>query len=375
MALLLQSVEGLYSGVVGTLVPFVFVLTLIVFVHEMGHFLVARRVGVSVAAFSIGFGPELFGRTDRYGTRWKLSAIPLGGYVKFVDDADSASAGAVPDATALAGAFRNRPLAARAAVVAAGPLANFLLAIVVFSFQFSVYGKVQIPPRVGEVMAASAAEAAGLKPGDVITGIDGEPIVDFTDIQRIVRLATGETLHIRIHRGDRDLTLDAVPLRHAMADPLGNVENIGMLGIRPADDAITVVRRPPLQAVHEAVAETWSVVSTSLTYLGRMVTGRESTDQLSGTIRVARVSGQVATQGILALINLAAVLSISIGMINLFPIPVLDGGHLIYFLAEALLGRPLPERVQQAGMRVGLALVMALMLFATWNDISHLIAS
>jgi len=359
-------------------VPFLFVLTVVVFFHELGHFLVARWCGVRVLTFSVGFGPELFGFNDRHGTRWKVSAIPLGGYVKFFGDENAAS---VPDSETInqmseeerRESFFFKPVGQRAAIVAAGPIANFILAIVIFATIFTFYGKQAAPARVETVQPNSAAQAAGFKPGDLILSINGRKIETFTDMQRLVSASAGQPLEIEIDRGGVRTSLKATPALTEIKDNFGNVHRIGVLGITGARGE--PVKVDPLTAVKLGVEETWFVVERTLSYLGGVVVGKESADQLGGPIRIAQVSGQVATAGFVALIHLAAVLSISIGLLNLFPIPLLDGGHLLFYAIEAIRGRPLSERAQEVGFRIGLALVVILMIFATYNDIRHIATS
>ena len=374
---------GAFSGhLVGYIVPFLFVLTIVVFFHELGHFLVARRCGIRVLVFSIGFGPEIVGFYDRYGTRWKISAIPLGGYVKFFGDENAAS---VPDHEAVAEmteadkavSFVHQRVGPRAAVVAAGPIANFILAIVIFTVIFMTVGKQTTSARVDAVQPGSAAQAAGFKPGDLVLSIDGEKINGFSDMQRIVSVSAGETLTIEVNRGGVDVTLKATPQLKELKDSFGNSHKLGVLGISrsmaPGD--IKTEKMGPLQAVGEAGRETWFVVDRTLSYIGGVFTGREAADQLGGPIRIAQVSGEVASIGFVALIHLTAVLSLSIGLLNLFPIPLLDGGHLLFYAIEAIRGRPLSERAQEVGFRIGLAIVVMLMIFATFNDILHLATS
>jgi len=356
-------------------VPFLFVLTIVVFFHELGHFLVARWCGVRVLTFSVGFGPELFGFDDRHGTRWKVSAIPLGGYVKFFGDENAAS---VPDSATInqmteeerRDSFFFKRVSQRAAIVAAGPIANFILAIVIFAAVFTLYGKQAAPARVETVQANSAAQSAGFKPGDLIVSINGRRIETFTDMQRLVSASAGQPLEIEIDRGGVRTNVKATPALTEIKDNFGNVHRIGVLGITGARGE--PVKVDPLTAVKLGVEETWFVVERTLSYIGGVVVGKESADQLGGPIRIAQVSGQVATAGFVALIHLAAVLSISIGLLNLFPIPLLDGGHLLFYAIEAVRGRPLSDRAQEYGFRIGLAIVLLLMIFATFNDILHL---
>ncbi|SHG11078.1 regulator of sigma E protease [Kaistia soli DSM 19436] len=367
------------TGTLGYLIPFLFVLTTVVFFHELGHFLVARWCGVKVKAFSIGFGPELIGFNDKRGTRWKISAIPLGGYVKFLGDEDVAS---TPDHAALDSltederrdTFFGKSVWQRAAIVAAGPFANFLLSIVIFATIFTLYGREVTTARVDQVVPGSVAEKAGFMPGDLILSIDGSKIDTFNDLQRIVSTSADLPLAVVIERGGQALTLSATPQRREVTDRFGNVHRIGQLGLsRDASGGnVTVERFSFPQALVMGAQETWFVVDRTFAYIGGLFAGRESTDELGGPIRVAQVSGQVATLGFAALVNLAAVLSVSIGLLNLFPVPMLDGGHLLFYAIEAIRGRPLSPRAQDIGFRIGLAAVVMLMLFTTWNDIVHL---
>lgn len=377
----LASMGGTASGFFGSVIPFVIVLSIVVFVHEMGHFLVGRWCGVGVHAFSIGFGPELFGFNDRHGTRWKVSAIPLGGYVKFHGDANGAS---VADPAALARmtpqeratSFPTQSLGKRAAIVAAGPIANFLLAIVLFAGAIYFVGRYELPPRIDGVMPGSAAERAGFQPGDVVTSIDGASVTNFLDMQRTVSGSAGASLAVTVDRGGETKTLTAVPDAVEERTPFGK-HRLGRLGIKGPNGADAQVRHYGLfQSLGLGVAETYFVVDRTMNYLGKLVTGRESADQLSGPIGIARVSGEVAkVGGVGGLIGLVALLSVSIGLLNLFPVPLLDGGHLLFYAFEAVRGRPLSEKTQEIGFRIGLALVLFLMLFAAWNDILNLGAS
>src|SRR4249919_874878 len=381
----MEIMGGLSSfggSLVGYVVPFLFVLTIVVFFHELGHFLMARWCGIKVVVFSIGFGPEIAGFNDRYGTRWKISAVPLGGYVKFFGDDNAAS---VPDRAATSAmtdaerkdSFMFQPVGSRAAVVAAGPIANFVLAIAIFAAIFMTVGKQTTSARVDTVQPASAAEAAGFKPGDLVIAINGEKIESFSDMQRIVSISAGETLSIDVDRGGAPINLKAAPQLKELKDNFGNVHRLGVLGISrsmsPGD--IKTEKAGPLRAVVMGAQETWFVVDRTLAYIGGVCVGREAADQLGGPIRIAQVSGQVATAGLTALIHLTAVLSVSIGLLNLFPIPLLDGGHLLFYAIETIRGRPLSERAQEVGFRIGLAVVVMLMIFATFNDILRLATS
>ena len=361
------------------IIPFLFVLTVVVFFHELGHFLVARWCGVAVKTFSIGFGPEIFGFTDRKGTRWRLSWIPLGGYVKFIDDENVASAGGRKAFEQLppeqkARSFQGKSLAQRAAIVAAGPLANFLLAIAIFTAIFTLFGERTTDAKVDVVNPGSAAERAGFLSGDRIISIDGEAIVNFGQMQRLVGTSPDRPLVFVVERGELRQAGIHAPERKEITDRFGNTVRLGLLGIQrnASPDDWTLKRHDPFTAFVMAVKETYFVISRSLAYLYDVIVGREAADQLGGPIRIAQVSGQVATAGFIALLNLAAIISVSIGLINLFPIPMLDGGHLLFYGIEAIRGRPLSEYTQEIGFRIGLAFVLMLMVFATWNDLIHL---
>ncbi len=378
----LHSFNTLSHGLIGYIIPFLFVLTIVVFFHELGHFLVARWAGVRGLTFSLGFGPELAGFNDRHGTRWKISAVPLGGYVKFFGDDSEAS---TPSTEALAsmspeeqaGSFHHKKVGPRAAIVAAGPIANFILAIVIFTCLFTFFGKPSTTARVDKIEANSAAAASGFQVGDVVTDIDGKTIGSFSDMQRMVGIHAGDKLTFTVKRGDSSLQLQGTPELREVKDPFGNAHRLGVMGITRATAPGDVVteRVDPATAFWLGIKETWFVVDRTFAYIGGVFTGREAADQVGGPLRIAQISGQVATIGLAALIHLAAVLSISIGLLNLFPVPLLDGGHLLFYAVEAVRGRPLSIRAQEMGFRIGLALVLMLMVFATYNDILHLAAS
>ncbi len=378
----MEFLQGFFSageGLLGYLIPALFVLTIVVFFHELGHFMVGRWCGVTIKAFSIGFGPELFGFHDKHGTRWKFSAIPLGGYVKFQGDENAAS---VPDHEAMEKlspeerkkSLHTQPVWARSAIVAAGPIANFLLSIVIFAFLLFVYGKAITPARVDSVLPNSAAEAAGFQPGDIMVSINGSEVEAFSDVQRLVALSSDDVLDVTVDRGGSLVTLQTTPRKQEITDRFGNKQKIGVLGIRHAARPEDVVRKSygAGEALWGGVEETYFIIDRTLGYIGRIFVGKEDADQLGGPIRVAQVSGQVATLGIAALLNLAGMLSVSIGLINLFPIPMLDGGHLVFYAIEAVRGRPLSEKSQEFGFKIGMALVLSLMVFATFNDITHI---
>lgn len=360
-------------SVVQYVVPFLAVLTAIVYVHELGHYWVGRWNGVQVETFSIGFGPELFGWTNRHGTRWKISALPLGGYVKFYGDASAAS----NPAEALAQmtpeergrSLHGKSILQRSAVVAAGPVANFVFAIMVYAVLFMSFGQPFTPPVVGQVVDGSAAAAAGLRTGDRILRIDGTAIQRFEELRTIVMVNADTPLRVELERDGRPMELIVTPARKDVPDGLGNVHKMGQLGIgggRPE-----FIHLDPLSAVWQGVRETGSVITTNLTYIKRLITGAESGDQISGPIGIAKITGDVAALSLLALVSLMATLSVAIGFINLFPIPMLDGGHLLFYALEAIRGRPLGERAQEVGFRIGLTFVLTLFLFATWNDLGR----
>lgn len=356
-------------------VPFLVALTVIVFIHELGHFLVARWCGVDVEAFSIGFGREIFGWHDRHGTRWKVAWIPLGGYVRFRGDANAAS---LPDAEALArarsepGNFHGKAVWQRAAVVAAGPVANFILAIAIFAGAFMIIGRPVIEPRVDEVLAGSAAEQAGIRKGDLVLSVDGSPIEDFTGLQQSVMTRAGEPLAVVLDRNGARINLTVVPQLREEPDNFGGKIRIGLLGVkRDPMGPIRYEKLGPVAALEAGTQRTWFIVHSTFQYLGKLFTGRESPDQLGGPIAMAKAAGDAASLGISQFLSMIGFLSVSIGLLNLFPIPMLDGGHLVYYAVEAIRGRPLGEAAQEWGFRIGFSLVIMLMLVGTWNDLTR----
>tara|TARA_R110000751_G_scaffold271365_2_gene371251 strand:- start:97374 stop:98507 length:1134 start_codon:yes stop_codon:yes gene_type:complete len=373
----MEILVSVYDFLIGIMLPFLIVLTLVVFVHEMGHYLVGRWCGIRVMTFSIGFGPELVGFNDTHGTRWRLSAIPLGGYVKFFGDENAASAPdfAQVDAMDQAELSRSFPGAnvwKRAATVAAGPIANFLLAIMVFAVMFSIYGKPVADPVVALVQPDSAAEQAGLLPGDIITAIDGNPMVEFEDVRRYVTPRPEVEMRLTVDRDGRAVEVAITPRRSEITDQFGNKMEVGLIGVG-TDETVGNYRRlelNPAESLVEGVKSSWYIVARTVGYIGNILVGREKPDQLGGPIKVAQISGQVATLGVGALLQLAAVLSVSIGFLNLLPVPVLDGGHLVFYAIEIIRGKPVGERVQEIAFKVGMSLVLMLMVFATWNDVS-----
>jgi len=367
------------TTVLSWVIPFLIVLGLVVFIHEMGHFLVARMHGVAIEAFSIGFGPEIAGFHDKHGTRWRIAWIPLGGYVKFLGDENAAS---MPSQEAAANVspedyarmFQFKPVGARAMVVAAGPIANFVLALVIFAGLFMAYGKTVIEPRVDEVVAGSPAAEAGFQPGDMIQSIDGQEIESFQEMVRIVGLSAEQTLDVVVRRGGETLTLAVTPELVETESQFGKTK-IARIGIRGAADRSDVITKTygPAEAVGKSFEETYFWMKQPIIFIGELIGGRASADQLGGPVRIAQMSKEVASLGISELLRWTAIISISIGLINLFPIPVLDGGHLVFYGIEAIRGRPLNEKAQEIGFRIGMGLVLMLMIFVTWNDVVQLI--
>ena len=375
---LLSQLPGL--SLLGYIIPFLIVLTIVVFFHELGHFAVARWNGVHVEVFSIGFGPELWGFDDSAGTRWRLSAIPLGGYVKFLGDANAASAPDFENAASMDDSQRERSfvhksVGQRAAIVAAGPIANFILAIIIFSLSFMILGRVVTDPIVASVQPDGAAAEAGIQAGDLIVSIEGREIETFTDVPRMVAPNPNRELTFVVLRDGREVTISVTPRLSERTDRFGNRHEVGFVGIvNDTEQAnFRIEKLGPFAAISEAVGETWFIIARTIGYIYDIIIGYQSADQLGGPIRIAKVSGDVATLGAGALINLTAVLSVSIGLLNLFPIPMLDGGHLVFYTIEAIRGRPLSENAQEIGFRIGLALVLMLMIFATWNDLTQIV--
>ena len=348
---------------------FLFILMVIVFTHELGHYLVARFNGVRIEVFSIGFGPELFGWNDKAGTRWKLSLLPLGGYVKMFGERGASNSADEPPMTEAdkAVSFHHKSLRQRAAIVVAGPLANFILAIVILTAMFLSIGEPFSPPDVGAVQAGSAAEQAGIQPGDVVTRIDGRAIDRFEDIQQIVRLSPRLPLRLSVQRDGRELILTAVPQASELVDRFGNRHEIGLLGISRLGNAYR--RHDPFSALWRSVTQTYDLSYFTLQAVGQMIVGSRSADDLGGPIRIAQMSGQVAESSLIDVFWFLAVLSINLSLINLFPVPMLDGGHLMFYVAEAIRGRPLSDRVVEYGFRLGLGLVLTLFIFVTYQDL------
>lgn len=392
---------GFAQGALSYIIPFLLVLTLVVTIHELGHFVAARMFGVAIDRFAIGFGRAIAKWTDRSGVEWRIGWIPLGGYVRFSGDDNAAS---VPDGDdlevlrreiiatqgpeAVRRYYHFKPPWQRAVIAAAGPMANFALAISLFAFLLMTVGETVLPARVDGVVPGSPAQVAGFKAGDRVVKVNGRTIEGFFDLRQIVALRTGEETQFVVERGGRQVELTATPIRKAMSDQMGGSQRLGYIGLegveRPGDREVR--RYGPVEAVSRGAEKSWRILETTVYYLGRVIRGRESADQLGGPLRIAQASGQVAHAGAVgatdlgsmilgsgvALLGLAAVLSVGIGFMNLLPVPVLDGGHLLFYAYESVARRPLNAKVQAAGYRVGLALLMGLMLFATWNDLQQL---
>ncbi|MDX8524905.1 RIP metalloprotease RseP [Mesorhizobium sp. MSK_1335] len=374
---IIHAVFSAQGFVLGTLVPFLFVLTVVVFVHEMGHYLIGRWCGIGVKAFSIGFGPEIFGFYDRHGTRWKLCAIPLGGYVKFVGDMNATSSQpsteeieSLTDAERQV-AFHTQPIWKRAATVVAGPLFNFLLTIAVFAVLFSLYGRPVLEPTVAEVTAGSPAEKAGIQPGDRFVRVDGSKVETFADVQRLVSGRAGDAITFTMLRDGKEITVTATPAPMEQQDALGNKVKVAVIGVVNNVELgqPRLISYTPAGAVVAAVEETGHVIERTGQFLQRFALGREDKCQLGGPIKIAKMSGQAAKLGFEWLVQLVAFLSVGIGFLNLLPIPPLDGGHLLFYGVEAVIRRPVSERMMEMAYRTGLFLVLGFMGFVFWNDL------
>ena len=359
------------------ILPFIALIVVVVFIHEYGHYYFAKRFGVGVTDFSIGFGKEMFGWNDKSGTRWKVCVIPLGGYVKFFGDRNVYSQAdndkiikeySKEDQDKL---FVLKPLYQRALIVFGGPLANFLLAILIFFSVYTFAGKDFTPAVINEVQKDSPAMVAGLKDNDIVVSIDGNEVTSIMDVSKYIMMSTDEIINFTVNRYDQDLTFRVKPNIVDGEDNLGNKISKRMVGIKLGayNNEVNHVKLGPAKALFYAVNEVYYVSTSSLKYIGSMITGNGDTSQLGGPIRIAKISGQVAEFGILPFISLMAYISISLGLINLFPIPMLDGGHLMFYGIEKVLGRPLSQKTQEGFFRIGLFLLLSLMFFTTFNDL------
>jgi regulator of sigma E protease len=363
----------LLSAATDYIIPFLVLLTVVVFVHELGHFWVARKCGVKVEVFSIGFGPELFGWTDRHGTRWKFSGIPLGGYVKMFGQAERVleSDGRERDMTAAerAVAFHHKPVWQRAAIVFAGPAANYVLTIVSLAILYIAVGVAVFPQRsiVGEIVPGTPAEQAEFRIGDRILSVNGKPAELFDDLLAAVTGSDGQPLRVLLERGTEQLEITVQPRLESTEGDTS--KKVYRLGIRPARE---YEPRPAVEAAVSAVTQTFQATGQILVVLWEMISGTRSSEELGGVLRIGKIAGDVAKQSHVEFLFLIPMLSLNLGLINLFPIPLLDGGHLTFYAIESIRGRPLGERAQEWGLRIGVAFVLGLMVFATWNDLVFL---
>ncbi len=372
-----MSFLGEFQSTLAFVIGPIFALGLIVFIHELGHFSVGRWCGIKVETFSIGFGKELWARVDRNGTRWRVAAIPLGGYVKFYGDEDASSLTSSTDGmneAQKAQSFGAQPVWKRICVFAAGPVANFLLAIIIFAGVGLYAGKTIVVPRIAAVVEDSPALAAGFQPGDVVVSIDGKPMESWVDVQRVVSGSQGQELLFVVERAGKDVSLRVVPKVREIKTTFGNarVAMVGLNGSNRAEDRI----RQPLgfgESLVLGMHETWFIIERSVSFLVGLVAGRENADQLSGVVGSGYVAGKAAQISFLTLLNLAAVLSVSIGFANLLPIPILDGGHIVLAVIEALKGKPLGESAQVLAFKIGLVFIVGLGIFVTFNDVRKLL--
>ena len=363
-----------------SILPFIVLILVVVFIHEYGHYYLAKKYGVKVTDFSIGFGKELFGWNDKLGTRWKICWIPLGGYVKFFGDRNVFSQSDQEEIIKKYSEderkklFILKPLYQRSLIVAAGPIANFILAIVIFLFIYMFVGKDFTPAVINEVQKDSPAEVAGLMKNDVILEIDGTEVKSILDVSKLITLSTSDFIDFKVSRYDQDVLLKVKPNIVETEDNLGNKINKRMIGIMvgPYNNKVNHVKLGPAKALYYSLNEVYFVTISSLKYLGSILTGSGDSSQLGGPIRIAKITGQVAQFGIVPFLSIMAYISISLGLINLFPIPLLDGGHLMFYGFEKILGRPLSQKTQEGFFRIGMFLLLFIMFFATYNDLKDL---
>ena len=363
-----------------SILPFIVLILVVVFIHEYGHYYFAKKYGVMVTDFSIGFGKELFGWNDKLGTRWKICWIPLGGYVKFFGDRNVFSQSDQEEIIKKYSEeerkklFILKPLYQRSLIVAAGPIANFILAIVIFLFIYMFVGKDFTPAVINEVQKDSPAEVAGLMKNDVILEIDGTEVKSILDVSKLITMSTSDFIDFKVSRYDQDVLLKVKPNIVETEDNLGNKINKRIIGIMlgPYNNKINHVKLGPAKALYYSLNEVYFVTISSLKYLGSILTGSGDSSQLGGPIRIAKITGQVAEFGIVPFLSIMAYISISLGLINLFPIPLLDGGHLMFYGFEKILGRPLSQKTQEGFFRIGMFLLLFIMFFATYNDLKDL---
>ena len=362
------------------ILPFIVLILIVVFIHEYGHYYFAKKYGVGVTDFSIGFGQEIFGWNDKSGTRWKICWIPLGGYVKFFGDrnvysqADHKEILEKYNEEEQKKLFILKPLYQRSLIVFGGPLANFVLALVIFFSIYTFVGKDFTPAVINEVQKDSPAMTGGLKQNDIILEIDGNKVESIMDVSKFITMSTDEIIDFKVKRSYDELILKIKPNIVPGEDNLGNKLNKRIVGIKLGayNNEINHVKLGPAQAIYHAAHEVYYVGVSSLKYIGAMIFGKADTSQLGGPIRIAKISGQVAEFGVLAFISMMAYISISLGLVNLFPIPMLDGGHLMFYAFEKVLGRPLSQKTQEGFFRIGLFLLISLMFFTTFNDLKDL---
>ena len=362
------------------IIPFIILILVVVFIHEYGHYYFAKRYGVGVTDFSIGFGKEIFGWNDKSGTRWKICWIPLGGYVKFFGDRNVFSQADQEELLKKYNKedqhklFVTKPLYQRALIVTGGPLANFILALFIFLFIFMFAGKDFTPAVIDEVQKDSPAQIAGMQKNDIIIEIDNNKVSSILEVSKLIMMSTSEYVDFKVLRYEQEIILKVKPNTIQSEDNLGNKINKRIVGIKisPYNNKINHVKLGPAKAFIESFKEVYFVTTSSLKYLGSMLTGSGDSSQLGGPIRIAKISGQVAEFGVIPFLSMMAYISISLGLINLFPIPLLDGGHLMFYAIEGVLGRPLSQRTQEGFFRIGMFLLLFLMFFATFNDLKDL---
>ncbi len=362
------------------LIPFLALILVVVFIHEYGHYYFAKKYGVGVTDFSIGFGKELFGWNDNSGTRWKICLLPLGGYVKFFGDRNVFSQSdqeevlkkySEADQRKL---FILKPLYQRSLIVFGGPLANFLLAIVIFASIYMFVGKDFTPAVINEVQKDSPAQVAGIIENDIVLEIDGNEVKSILDVSKFISLSTSEFIDFKVLRIDQEILLKVKPNSINSDDGLGNTVKKRVVGIKlsPYNNQVNHVKLGPAKALYYSISEVYFVTTSTLKYMGSIIAGSGDSSQLGGPIRIAKITGQVAEFGIIPFLSIMAYISISLGLINLFPIPLLDGGHLMFYAFEKILGRPLSQKTQEGFFRIGMFLLLFLMFFATFNDLKDL---
>ena len=373
---LLHSVSDLLAWLGWYVLPFIVILSAIVFIHELGHYLVGRWCGVGIDAFSIGFGPELFARVDSHGTRWRVGALPLGGYVKFHGDANAASmdVGSTDPSVDKARTLTAQPVQNRAAIVLAGPVANFLLAFLIFTGIFAGFGRVEHLARIGRVEANSPAAAAGFTAGDLVKSVNGEPIRSFEALQEATLMSTGLPMSFVVERDGHDVGLTATPKVSVVDQGVFGKRRMGHLGLASSasPNDVKVERCSLPTCLTWGASQEWFIVKATTAYVVGIFAGRESPDQVSGLIGAAQMAGEMAKISLWELFSLAAWFSVSVGFMNLLPVPLLDGGHLVFYAFEAALGRPLSQRTQEIGLKIGIVLVVMLLVFTTSHDILRL---